>query len=266
MNKINRKEMQDILYDGLRLMHYPVAVKFIFDDHELERFKEKVPEYYTPLKKTTFCQWEIAARMKGQIVLAMPEDLGCTNAMFVFGLKGLDQDEIKSHAKYTRDLAQAERFVKTKSRLPEGKLKAVVVSPLAEAYFPPDTVHIYCDTMQAYHLVNFYMSAMDVHPLTTNLTMNSAACCGNVHSFVENSANLLTACSGSYNAGKTERGEINVIIPGAHLELFIRRMTEHRERYGSYALTRPGDAFPGADICKNCPLIVFKKNKIQRKT
>lgn len=49
---------------------------------------------------------------------------------------------------------------------------------------------------------------------------------------------LRTCClpsSGSYNAGKTERGEINFILPG--------------------------DGFPGADICKNCPLILFHKAK-----
>jgi hypothetical protein len=29
---------------------------------------------------------------------------------------------------------------------------------------------------------------------------------------------------------------------------------------GSGAITRPGDQFPGAAVCKNCPLIIFKKS------
>jgi hypothetical protein len=33
------------------------------------------------------------------------------------------------------------------------------------------------------------------------------------------------------------------------------------EELGSSAITRPGDGFPGADICKNCPLILFRKAK-----
>lgn len=70
---------------------------------------------------------------------------------------------------------------------------------------------------------------------------------------------MLPACSGSYNAGKTERGEISVMIPGSKIEAVCQRLLERIEPLGSSAITRPGDGFPGADICKNCPLIVFKK-------
>jgi uncharacterized protein (DUF169 family) len=195
MSELTYQEMQHVLMDELRLMHYPVAVKYIFKDEDLAAFEEKCPEFYKPVKKMTFCQWEIAARMKGQTVLADRDGLGCSNAEFVFGWKPLDENEIKSHAKYTRNLEQAERFVKTKPRLPEGALKAVAVSPLADAVLPPDSVHFYCDNMQAYHLVVDYMAALDVHPLRTNITMNSSACAGNVFSYLERQANLCTACS-----------------------------------------------------------------------
>jgi len=166
---------------------------------------------------------------------------------------------VKSHLKYVRDRQQAAKFVETKPRLPELALKAYIVSPLRDAYFPPDVVHFYCDNMQAYHLIVDYMAAMDVHPLRSNLTMNSAVCAGNVYTYLEKSANLLTACSGSYNAGKTERGEINVMIPGEHIEATVQRLLDRVKNYGGASVTRPGDPFPGADVCKNCPLIVFKR-------
>lgn len=261
MQSLTRKEMHDVLYDELRLIHFPISVKFIFDESELEDFRKNAEEYVVPVKPMTFCQWEIAARMKGQTVLAMPEHLGCSNAQCAFGLKDIDEAEIKSHAKYTKNAEQAERFVRSKPRLPLGKLKAVVVAPLKDSYFVPDTVHFYCDNMQAYHLAVDYMSAMDIHPLKTSITMNSSACAGNVYSFIEQSANMLPACSGSYNAGKTERGEINFIIPGAQIEAVVQRLLDRKKQYGSSSVTRPGDNFPGADICKNCPLIVFKKEK-----
>ena len=82
--------------EELRLYHYPVAVKFFFDDEELATFKEKA-EFYVPVKPMTFCQWELAARMKGQTVLATREDLGCSNALVSFGWKDIDDNEIKSH-------------------------------------------------------------------------------------------------------------------------------------------------------------------------
>lgn len=258
MNALSFSEMQRILMEELRLMHYPVAVKFVFRDEELEDFKKNAT-YYEAVRPLTFCQFEIAARMKGQTVLGTRETLGCSNAAFVFGWKQYDDNEVKSHLKYVRDWDQAVRFVQSKPRLPEGALKAFIVSPLAAAYFPPDVVHFYCDNMQAYHLAVDYMAATDVHPLRPNVTMNSAACAGCVFCYLEKAASIHPACSGSYNAGKTERGETNVVIPEEQIEATVRRLCERIEKYGSASITRPGDPFPGADVCKNCPLIVFKK-------
>lgn len=258
MDKLSFQEMQHILMEHLRLIHYPVAVKYIFHDEELEEFKRNAT-YYVPVKPLTFCQCEIGARMKSLTVLGTKEKLGCSNAAFVLGWKSLDEHEIKSHLKYVKDEIQAERFVRSKARLPEGKLKAFIVSPLGDAYFHPDVVHFYCDNMQAYHLAVDYMSAMDIHPLKSTVTMNSAACCGCVSCYLNKTASIHPACSGSYNAGKTERGETNVVIPGEHIEATVRRLLERIEKYGSASITRPGDPFPGADICKNCPLIAFKK-------
>ncbi len=256
---MNYEEMQDLLMKELRLYHYPVAVKFFFDPGELDHFQKNAGEIHTPVKPMTFCQWELSARMKGQIVFSDVNGLGCTNARYSFGWKELDKDEIKSHAKYTRDLDQAERFVKSKPRLPQGLL-GVAVAPLGkvDGLFEPDTVHFYCDNMQAYHLAVDYMAATDTHPLRPSITMNSSACGGNVYSLMEQTFNMLPACSGSYNAGKTERGEINVVIPGKQFRSVIDRLVE-RISAGSSSITRPGDGFPGADICKNCPLIIFKK-------
>ena len=151
--------------------------------------------------------------------------------------------------------------MKSKPRLPEGTLKAIAVSPLADTYFPPDTVHFYCDNMQAYHLAVDYMAAMDVHPLRTNITMNSSACAGNVYTYLEQTANVCTACSGSYNSGKTERGELNFFVPGAHLEPLVQRLVTRINEHGTGAITRTGENFPGAAICKNCNMIVYKRGE-----
>jgi uncharacterized protein (DUF169 family) len=251
------QDMQRILMDELRLMHYPIAIKYFFDQGELEGFKAR-GTHYVPAKPLTFCQAELGARMEGLTVLVGKEQLGCGNAKCVFGWKEIDAAEIKGHLKYVRDLEQAERFVRSKPRM-EKNLLAVAVSPLADTAFEPDVVHFYCDNMQAYHLVVDWMSAKDKHPLNPNMTMNSAACGGTVHAFNTSEANVFLACSGSYNAGKTERGEINVAIPGGDIGLVVDRLMERKAQYGGAALTRTGHPFPGADICKNCPLIVFKK-------
>lgn len=255
---LSYKEIQQILMEELRLYHYPIAVHFFFDDKELDKFKNDT-EFYTPAKPLTFCQWEIAARMKGQTVLGTKETLDCSAAQISFGWKEIDAKEIQGQAKYCRDFEQAERFIHSKPRLPLGELKAISVSPLGDATLPPSTVHFYCDNMQAYHLCVDYMVAMDQHPLTTNVTMSSSACGGNVYSHLNKSANLLPACSGSYNSGKTERGEINFMLQVEALEPTVQRLLTRKQKFGSSAITKPGDHFPGADVCKNCPLILFKK-------
>jgi len=256
---LSYKEMQHTLMAELRLYHFPIAVKFFFDQIEVDTFK-KEHEFYTPVKPMTFCQWEIAARMKGQIVYSEQQGLGCTNSLCSFGWKEVDDKEIKSHLKYVKDEAQAKRAVDVKPRLKAG-LIGVAVAPLGEAKFVADTVHFYCDNMQAYHLAVDWMSATDIYPMRSNITINSSACAGNVYVFNEKLANMLPACAGSYNAGKTERGEINFIVPGEHIGAMVERLLERKEKLGSSSITRPGDGFPGADICKNCPLIIFKKGK-----
>jgi uncharacterized protein (DUF169 family) len=252
--------MQEALMRELRLMHYPVAITYHFDQASLNGFKS-AGEYYQPVKPLTFCQAEIGARMEGVAVLVEPERLGCSNAKYVFGWKGFDDAELKTHAKYASDALPARAIVESKPHLQGRGLLAVGVAPLALCARTPDVVHFSCDTMQAYHLIADWMATRGVHPFTANITANSAACGGNVHSFNTDQANLFLACSGSYNSGKTERGEINVAIPGSQLAPVVERILARTAKSGGASLTRIGDPFPGADICKNCPLIVFTKGK-----
>ncbi len=252
-------EAQEFLMRELRLMTAPVAIKYFFDEQELAAFRSRA-SHYVPIKPITFCQAEIGARMEDLAVLVEANKLGCSNARFVFGWKEFDEAEVKSHIKYCQDMDQADRFVQGKPRLQGASpLLAVTVAPLGGVVEDPDIVHFYCDNMQAYHLIGDWMASQDVHPFRPSLTINSAACGGNVFSYTTQQANMFLACSGSYNSGKTERGEINVSIPFNHLPGMIARMQRRIEEKGGVSITRLGNPFPGADICKNCPLISFKK-------
>ncbi|MDO5535993.1 MAG: DUF169 domain-containing protein [Desulfovibrionaceae bacterium] len=250
--------MERLLMDNLRLYHHPLGVTFLFSDEEVAAFRaECVCE--VPAKPLTYCQWELGARMQGRTVLGTADRLFCTNAQCSFGWREIDDGEVRSQLKYCRDEEQARRFLESKPRMPMGALKAVAVAPLGACRRPPHVVRVLCDAMQAYHLAVDYMAAMDVHPLPTQLLMSSSSCGGSVWCWQSGTFNFSTPCSGSYNAGKMERGETNVFIPGGHLQPLVRRMLERVGRCGSAAITRPGDFFPGGDICKNCPLILFKK-------
>ncbi|MBQ7457120.1 MAG: DUF169 domain-containing protein [Desulfovibrio sp.] len=253
------KAMETLLMDALRLYHHPIAITFLTSDDDLAQFTASV-DYVTPIKPLTFCQWETAARMQGKTVLGTEASLACSNAKVSFGWRDIDANEIKSQGKYTVDLAQAERFLRSKPSLPKG-LKAIGVGPLGASTMEPSCVHFYCDSIQAYHLAIDYMAATDTHPLHTQLMMSSAACGGSVWSYQNQAFNFSTPCSGSYNAGKTERGEVYVFIPGSQIKAVCERLQARIDKYGSSSITRPGDYFPGGDICKNCPLIGFKSPK-----
>ncbi|MBO4368808.1 MAG: DUF169 domain-containing protein [Desulfovibrio sp.] len=256
--QLSYRDMEKTLMEELRLYHHPIAVTFLMSEGEVEQFTRSA-NYVTPVKPLTFCQWETAARMQGKTVLGTIDKLACNNAKVSFGWRDVDPDEIKTQMKYTVDRAQAERFVASKPHLPRNALAAVAVGPLGECVQEPSVVHFYCDSIQAYHLAIDYMASTDTHPLKTQLMMSSAACGGSVWSWQEQAFNFSTPCSGSYNAGKTERGESYVFIPGSQIEGVVNRLLTRIKTLGSSSITHPGDYFPGGDICKNCPLIVFKK-------
>ncbi len=186
----------------LRMKYYPVAVKFFYDQAELDEFKKK-KEYKVSSHPFTFCHYLAASRQRGDILLGTAKDLGCTNAQFVWNWKDLDEGEVKSHLKYAKDMAQAERIVRSKKRLEKGLL-AFATAPLHKAGFKPDVIHGMSDVLQAYHLGNDWSAAHDIFPFEMTMTMNSSACHGVASVFLTKKPNITPMCSGSYTAGKTE--------------------------------------------------------------
>ena len=114
---LSKSDLVFSLRNLLKMKYYPVAVKFFFSKDELEIFKQSV-EYKTALHSYTFCHFVAASRQRGDILLGNAEKTGCSNAKYVMGWKDLDDAEIKSHLKYTKSRAQAEKFLRTKKRLP----------------------------------------------------------------------------------------------------------------------------------------------------
>jgi uncharacterized protein (DUF169 family) len=241
----------------LRMKYYPVAVKFFYDQAELNDFKKK-NDAKVSAHPFTFCHYLAASRQRGDLLLSELKGLGCSNAHYIFGWKEYDEGEVKSHFKYTKDKAQAERFVKTKKRLKPGLL-AFATAPLHKAPYAPDVIHSMSDVLQAYHLGNDWCAAMDVQPFEMTMTMNSSACHGVASVFLTNKPNITPMCSGSYTAGKTEQGEINWIWPGNQLEPTVRWMLERTVRDGGASFPRTGETYPGFNMCKLCPFLVWHK-------
>lgn len=252
-------QMHDLLMKELRLMHYPVGMTFYYSEEEVAAAKQ-VYEFHTPHKPVTLCQAELGARMEGLNILFPMDKLWCKSARLCFGLKtDVDDKDIASHLKWCVDEEQAARVIASKPVLKGTPPVSMSLIPLGNLKHQPDVVHFICDNMQAYHLANDWMAVADVHPLRPNMCTNSAVCGGSLYAMLEQQANIHLACAGSYSSGKMERSEINVTIPGKHIGPMAERMKKRVEEKGGVSLTKPGQPFPGVDICQNCPLIIFKK-------
>ena len=247
----------------LKMKYYPVAVKYFFEEKALEDFTTHAT-YKVSLHPVTFCAYVAASRQRGDVLLGTMDKMGCSNAKYVLRWKALDEAEIKSHLKYTKDLAQAERFVKTKKRLPEEPL-AFATAPLHKAPFQPDVIHGMCDTLQSYHLANDWDAVYDIHPFEMVMTMNSSICHGCVQCYVTDKFNITQMCSGSYTAGKTEQGEINWMMPYAQMAPTVHWMLARTVRDGGVSFPRTGETYPGFDVCKLCPFLTFTKPKKNKK-
>jgi uncharacterized protein (DUF169 family) len=257
--ELSKSDLVFSLRNLLKMKYYPVAVKFFFSNNDLEDFKKNV-DYKVATHPFTFCQFVAASRQRGAVLLGTMDKTGCTNAKYVMGWKDLDESEIKSHLKYTKSREQAEDFIKTKKRLAEGLL-AYATAPLHKAPYNPDVIHGMSDVLQAYHLGNDWCAAFNIHPFQMTMTMNSSICHGTIACHVIQQPNITPMCSSSYTAGKTEQGEINWLWPGSHLEPTIRWMLERTVRDGGVSFPRTGETYPGFNVCKLCPYLVWTKPK-----
>lgn len=237
-----------------KLSYHPVAVKFFWDQGEYDGFAaEKVPG-----PKMTVCQIALASRMGNNIMKAAEDNLLCGNARTCFGFREPSDSEVDGHVKYTADWDLAKECLWAKARLPEG-LKGFATAPLGKANFEPDLLFMVVEPLQAYHILNDYIGARKVPALNFYHTVNSAVCGGMAYCYNEQKPNMNTMCAGSYTSGKTERGEVNVFIPGKDIRDLSRQLLNRTVKYGGASMIGSGGVdFPGLHVCKQCPMVRFK--------
>lgn len=253
--QLTNQEMQDALEYLYKLDYHPVAVKFFFDQNEYESYSpDKVPG-----PKMTFCQIALASRFNNFTVKATEGNLLCGNAKTVFGFRKAEDDEVDGHVKYTADWDWAKECLLSKPKLQLGELKGFATAPLGKADFEPSVIFFVVNPLQAYHILNDYAAACREHPLTFKHTINSAVCAGSVRCYLDDTANMNTMCAGSFTSGKTEKGEVNLFIPGNKIVKVVQQLIYRTHKYGGASmLGSPGQEYPGMDACKKCPMIKFK--------
>lgn len=250
-------DVEEILERNFKLDYHPVAVKFFTSETEAAKYKSEKRFR----AKATFCQFAAAARFSGTIMKGSADRLLCENAKTTFGFTTPSLNEAKGHMKYVLDLAFCHDVLKSKPRLEPGSITHFLTAPLGRTPVDPDVVMFVCNPFQAYHILNDYIGKYKVHPLQFNHTVNSAVCGGAVWTKKQGKPNMTTMCAGSYTSGKTEKGEVNLFIPGHRIKGVAEQTLKRVQQYNGSSLLTSNNEWPGMDACKKCPLLMMKEEE-----
>ena len=142
------------LYEKLRLLTFPIAVRFI---RNLQ--KELPPGVLRPKalgRQMTLCQSFTMVRRTGLHMAQTLEDNQCSTSSVCHGWGEMDQEDlIQSQviSKYHAD-ADAERKISlARKLLPPGEFQGMVMSPLPKTIIEPLVVLVYGNPAQIFHLV-----------------------------------------------------------------------------------------------------------------
>lgn len=245
---------QEVLERLLKLDYHPVAIKFFKTQEEANSYKSEK----RMVARVTFCQFTAVSRMANYVLKGSRDNILCENCLSTFGYTEPSDEEARGHMKYVMDYEKAKQVVASKPYLPLGEIDSFMTAPLAKTPVDPDIVMLVCNPLQAYHILNDYVGAFNVHPLQFNHTVSSAVCGGAVWSYLNHKPNMNTMCSGSYTSGKTEKGEVNVFIPGDQILGVAKQLVVRTEYSHGASFPYNGTEWPGLDFCKKCPMIRFK--------
>ncbi|WP_231702715.1 DUF169 domain-containing protein, partial [Desulfocucumis palustris] len=177
---------QETLESLLKLDYHPVAIKFFKSSEEAGHYKAEK----RVLAKVTFCQFTAASRMANYVLKGSRDNILCQSCLTTFGYNRLSDEEARRHMKFVIDFEKAKEVMSTKPRLSLGEIDSFMTAPLAKTPVAPDVVLFVCNPLQAYHILNDYIGAFNVHPLQFNHTVSSAVCGGAVWSYLNHKPNM----------------------------------------------------------------------------
>ncbi len=243
------EEISNLLLRTLRLYHDPVAIFFLKSQEEFQ------PESY-PKRKLSICQYLAHVREVGESLLLTPEGLHCQTAAFVVGFPFKEKNVKASLYKFLQTEA-AERLYQERARLPEGAFAGFGFAPLAKAYRQPELVFFVVDALQASHLLDFYLYASGKAEVSFPHYPNAAVCGTMVKAYLEDRPLLALPCPGAFSSGKMDRGELLLVFPWSAFEITVELLRKKAQE-GQVSFLG-GPRLVGEDICRNCPLISFRK-------
>lgn len=153
------REIGKDLYNKLRLLTHPVAVRFIENLEKDIPAGTLRPSQLGKQMKMTLCQGFTFARRHRLSLAITAEDNVCIASTICHGWEEVDlMDLLKSQelAGYKGSVEAEEKVGKTKKLMPPGKFKGMIVSPLTSTLIEPHVVLVYGNSAQMHHLITSF--------------------------------------------------------------------------------------------------------------
>jgi uncharacterized protein (DUF169 family) len=258
------------IYDKLRLLTYPVAIKFIKD---FEEIPEKAQRPSKMGQNITLCQSFTMARRWGSHVAMTYEDNACITSSLVHQWKkvplkdiiesqvmsGYHKDakaELRVQSHYS-ELSNKENYLKIKDHI------GFIVSPLTRTIIKPDIVLIYGDPAQMTHIVHALSYEGKYLVKSAFIGFGESCLKGVLIPYVTNNPEVVLPGTGDRTLALTKEEEMAIGMP-ANLVPYVDKMLF--KAGGPFNMREPSRFYVGS-IPKGFgpPAWNFLKRKVKKK-
>jgi uncharacterized protein (DUF169 family) len=238
------------LYDKLRLLTYPVAIKFIKDFNEIP---EKAQRPSRIGQNITLCQAFTMARRWSAHVAMTFEDNACITSSLVHQWKKVSiKDIIQSQviSGYHKD-AKAELMVQSQYSALSNKEnylkikdhKGFIVSPLTKTIINPDVILIYGDPAQITHIVQA-LSYEGKYLVNSSFIGFGESCLkGVLIPYISDKPEVVLPGTGDRTLGLTKEEEMAIGLPSKLISYVIENLFKSGEAFN---MREPSRFFVGS--------------------
>lgn len=216
----NWKEVAQQFDFYLRLRTFPIALKLFESTEEMER----VPKIRKPTWKATFCQLLTIARTFGWTVGATRKEFFSTYCPSTLGFCPPSEkafDGTMMHEIWFATQEDARKHQKAMRRIPQGRFKAVAVSPLFQEKIEPDMIIIYSTPAQMIRLIAGIQ--WEDYERLQFFSIGESACTDYIgECFHSQKPSLTIPCFGERRFGGVQEDELVMAIPTSSIDKIFK--------------------------------------------
>jgi uncharacterized protein (DUF169 family) len=231
----------------LRLQSFVLAIKLLKDENEIPAGAVR------PLKDLGYhvalCQGYAFSRKEGKTVAMFKEDMRCFEPIVGYGWEAPPQYFLDGNNRYpqdVKDLQAGENYAKDFPRIEAGRYKGVVSAPLAKVNFIPDTILLYCNSVQL-SLALLAREYMDGHDLKCSISSHAACVYSVVPVVNSGQCQIAIPCRGDRYFAMAGDDEIILTVPLSGVEDLLtgfRHVEKYNSRLPKNAVMRREPDFP----------------------